>query len=260
MLARVAERVYWMGRYVERAESTARLLNAYTTQTSDVERSPHDADRYACARTAWEEAFACLCDDLTPAAIDARQYVLESPMVRPTPEIAEYAVSSFPPGRPLGEAVAELTARIHRDFAYEPGATTIGTPLAEVFDQRRGVCQDFAHLAIACVRSLGLAARYVSGYIQTEPPPGRPRLVGTDASHAWFAIYAPDAGWLDFDPTNPTVGFDRDVTTAWGRDYADVTPVKGIVFGGGAEHTATIAVDVEPIDAPADDGAGAPAS
>ncbi len=226
------------------------------TARSDVERRPYDETKHARSRAPWEDAFACLCDDLTPGAIDARQYVLESPMAKPTAEIAAYAVASFPAGRPLGEAVADLTARIHRDFTYEPGATTIGTPLAEVFEQRHGVCQDFAHLAIACVRSLGLAARYVSGYIQTEPPPGKPRLVGADASHAWFAIYAPDAGWLDFDPTNPTVGFDRHVTTAWGRDYADVTPVKGIMFGGGLEHTATISVDVEPID---DDGAAAPA-
>jgi transglutaminase-like putative cysteine protease len=146
------------------------------------------------------------------------------------------------------EAVADLTARIHRDFAYEPGTTTIATPLSRVLSQRRGVCQDFAHLAIACLRAMRLAARYVSGYLQTEPPPGKERLVGADASHAWFAVWDPDAGWLDFDPTNDTVPAERHITTAWGRDYADVTPLKGIIFGGGAKHTATVAVDVERID------------
>jgi transglutaminase-like putative cysteine protease len=220
------------------------------TARSDVERVAPGESRRARARAPWDESVACVRDDLTPGAIDAHQYALESPMVRPTAEIAAYAAPSFPAGRPLRDAVADLTARIHRDFTYEPGATTVGTPLAEVFARRHGVCQDFAHFAIACLRSLGLAARYVSGYIQTEPPAGSPRLIGADASHAWFATYAPDAGWLDFDPTNPHVAFDRHVTTAWGRDYSDVTPVKGIVFGGGAEHTATIAVDVEPIAMP----------
>jgi transglutaminase-like putative cysteine protease len=219
------------------------------TARSEVERAADEGPRHERSRGSWEDGVGCLREDLTPAAIDARQYVLESPMAPATPEIAAYAAESFPAGRRLGEAVAELTERIHRDFTYEPGATTIGTPLAQVFEERRGVCQDFAHLAIACVRTLGLAARYVSGYIQTEPPPGKPRLVGADASHAWFAIYDPDAGWLDFDPTNPHVSLERHVTTAWGRDYGDVTPLKGIVFGGGTEHTATVAVDVEPIDA-----------
>jgi transglutaminase-like putative cysteine protease len=133
--------------------------------------------------------------------------------------------------------------RIYKDFIYDPSFTTIATPLSEVLKYRRGVCQDFAHLAIACLRAHGIAARYVSGYVETRPEPGKPRIVGADASHAWFSVYIPGIGWLDFDPTNNTVPLDQHITLAWGRDYADVTPLKGIAFGGG-QHTLSVSVDV----------------
>jgi transglutaminase-like putative cysteine protease len=207
------------------------------------------AGRPGSAPIAWEAAAAHVRDALASPAFEARQFVLDSPMARATPELTAHAAVSFPAGRALADGVADLTARIHREFAYEPGATTIATPLADVLAARRGVCQDFAHLAIAGLRGLGLAARYVSGYIHTEPPAGTPRRPDTDASHAWFAVFDPGAGWLDFDPTNPDAAPDRYVTTAWGRDYGDVTPLKGILFGGGAEHTATVAVDVERLPA-----------
>ena len=175
--------------------------------------------------------------------LDARQYVLDSPMVTITPELADYAQSSFQPNRALVDVVHDLMQRIYKDFTYDPAFTTIATPLSEVLSFRRGVCQDFAHLAIACLRAYGMAARYISGYVETLPEPGQQRLVGADASHAWFSVYIPGSGWLDFDPTNNTVPLDQHITLAWGRDYADVTPLKGIAFGGG-QHTLSVSVDV----------------
>ncbi len=175
--------------------------------------------------------------------LDAKLYVLDSPMVISSTELAAYAQSSFLPNRPLVQVVADLMQRIHIDFTYAPSTTTIATPLSEVLHFRRGVCQDFAHLAIGCLRSFGIAARYVSGYVETQPEPGKRRLVGADASHAWFAVYVPGTGWLEFDPTNNKQPFDQHITLAWGRDYTDVTPLKGIAFGGGS-HTLSVSVDV----------------
>ena len=175
--------------------------------------------------------------------LDARQYILDSPMVTISPELADYAQSSFPPNRTLVDVVHDLMGRIYKDFTYDPTFTTIATPLSDVLSFRRGVCQDFAHLAIGCLRAYGMAARYISGYVETLPEPGKPRLVGADASHAWFSVYTPGTGWLDFDPTNNTVPLDQHITLAWGRDYADVTPLKGIAFGGG-QHTLSVSVDV----------------
>lgn len=179
--------------------------------------------------------------------LDTRQYVLDSPMVTTTDELSCYAQPSFLPNRPLIDVVRDLMRRIYTDFTYDPSFTTIATPLSDVLAHRRGVCQDFAHLAIACLRSFGIAARYISGYIETLPEPGKPRLVGTDASHAWFSVYIPGSGWLDFDPTNNTLPYDQHITLAWGRDYADVTPLKGIAFGGG-QHTLSVSVDVLRLD------------
>ena len=179
--------------------------------------------------------------------VDARQYVLDSPMVTITTELADYAQTSFLPGRALVEVVHDLMQRIYKDFTYDPTFTTIATPLSEVLSFRRGVCQDFAHLAIACLRAYGIAARYISGYVETLPEPGKRRLVGADASHAWFSVYIPGTGWLDFDPTNNTVPLDQHITLAWGRDFADVTPLKGIAFGGG-QHTLSVSVDVLRLD------------
>jgi len=175
--------------------------------------------------------------------LDARQYVLDSPMITLTPELADYAQSSFQLNRALVDVVYDLMQRIYRDFTYDPSFTTIATPLSDVLKFRRGVCQDFAHLAIGCLRAYNIAARYISGYVETVPEAGQQRLVGADASHAWFSVYIPNTGWLDFDPTNNTVPLDQHITLAWGRDYADVTPLKGIAFGGG-QHTLSVSVDV----------------
>jgi transglutaminase-like putative cysteine protease len=175
--------------------------------------------------------------------IEARQYLLDSPMVIVTPDLATYAQSSFRPNRALVDVVYDLMKRIYSDFTYDPTFTTIATPLSEVIRFRRGVCQDFAHLAIGCLRAYGIAARYISGYVETLPEPGKCRLVGADASHAWFSVYIPGTGWLDFDPTNNTVPLDQHITLAWGRDFSDVTPLKGIALGGG-QHTLSVSVDM----------------
>ena len=194
----------------------------------------------------WEEVRAALRSDLGAAGLDAYQFVFESPYVRWDAATAEYAAPSFPPGRPLLEAALDLTRRIHADFKYEPGATSVATPVAEVLKDRRGVCQDFTHLEIACLRSLGLAARYVSGYVLNLAGQKGERMVGADASHAWLAVYEPTRGWIDLDPTNNAIPTDQHVTVAWGRDYGDVSPVKGVILGGG-QHTVAVAVDVTPI-------------
>jgi len=191
----------------------------------------------------WESVRERLRRDRCAEVIEACQFVFDSPMVTVEELLAEYARPSFPPGKPLEDAVHDLMQRIYREFKYDPEFSTLATPLQEVMEHRSGVCQDFAHLAIGCLRSQGLAARYVSGYIETEPPAGKERLVGADASHAWCSVYAPDRGWLDFDPTNNQIPGERHITLAWGRDYTDVTPLKGVVFGGG-KHTLRVAVDV----------------
>jgi len=174
---------------------------------------------------------------------DARPFILESRLVRPTAELRAYAAGSFTPGRPVLDAAHDLMHRIHEEFTYEQGFTTVATPLTDVLRDRRGVCQDFAHVAVGCIRSVGLPARYVSGYIETIAPPGKKKLVGADASHAWFSIWTPHAGWVDFDPTNDQRVGDRHVTLSWGRDFADVTPLKGVVFGTGT-HELDVSVDV----------------
>jgi transglutaminase-like putative cysteine protease len=195
----------------------------------------------------WEEAARLLPDDHSPAGLEAYQFGFESPRIRIRPEFASYAFQSFTPGRPMPDALLDLTARIHRDFRFDSKVTNVRTPTEEVFRKRRGVCQDFAHLQIACLRSLNIAARYVSGYLRTYPPPGQPRLVGADASHAWVSAYCPGIGWLDIDPTNNVVPSNGHVTLAWGRDYGDVSPLRGLILGGGA-HTLKVAVDMEPLD------------
>jgi transglutaminase-like putative cysteine protease len=161
------------------------------------------------------------------------------------PELAEFARASFAPHRPAIAAAVDLMHRISNEFTFDPGSTTIATPVTRVLADRHGVCQDFAHLQIGCLRSLGLAARYVSGYLLTEPPPEQPRLVGADASHAWLSVWCPRLGWVDLDPTNDVLPSQRHVTLAWGRDYGDVSPLRGVVLGG-RDHTLHVAVSVTP--------------
>lgn len=195
------------------------------------------------AQSAWEEVRDRLRSDLSPAVLDARQYSMPSPLAPVLPELAAYAHASFAAKRPVIDAVYDLMVRIYREFVFMPGATTVTTPISTVLAERRGVCQDFAHLMIGCLRAKGLAARYVSGYIETLPPPGQEKLQGADASHAWCAVYIPDFGWLDFDPTNHLIPVDQHVTVGWGRDFADVTPLKGVFFGDG-RHQLKVSVDM----------------
>lgn len=176
----------------------------------------------------------------------AAEFLFASPFVPLLPELRRFAADDFAPGRPLLEACEALMQRIHAEFSFDPAATHVATPLAQVLEMRRGVCQDFAQLMIGCLRGLGLPARYVSGYLLTEPPPGQPRLEGADASHAWLAVFAPGAGWVDFDPTNALRPGTGHVTLAWGRDYSDVSPLRGVILGGGA-HQVEVAVTVSPL-------------
>jgi transglutaminase-like putative cysteine protease len=212
--------------------------------TSSVGLAENDSPVDFSASLPWEEAKRRLREENAPETMDARQFAFDSPMVSTSRELSEYAGLSFSKGRPILEACNDLMGRIYREFEFTSGFTTVSTPLAYVMEHRKGVCQDFTHLAVGCLRSLGLAARYVSGYIETLPPPGKEKLKGADVSHAWFSAFAPGIGWIDFDPTNNLIPADRHVVTAWGRDFSDVTPVKGIVFSGGG-HRLSVFVDVE---------------
>lgn len=195
----------------------------------------------------WETIAQQSTAGTTSASLEVYQLTLRSSRVRPSQQLRQYAFPSFGPGRPIIEAIIDLTARIHRDFEFDAKATTVHTPLEDLLRIRRGVCQDFAHLAIGCMRSLGLPARYVSGYLRTVPPPGKPRLVGADASHAWASVHCGPLGWIDFDPTNNTLIGESHITIGWGRDYGDVCPIQGVFVGGG-EHSMGVSVDVLPAE------------
>jgi len=189
----------------------------------------------------WETVVQRLAAHGQPAELEAYQFVFASPLVTVNPGVRDYARPSFPSGTPVLAGAVDLIRRIFTEFTYDKSATTVDSSVDQVLTSRKGVCQDFAHLAISCLRALGLAARYVSGYLKTLPPPGKPKLVGADASHAWISVFVPDAGWVDLDPTNNLIPGETHITLAWGRDYGDVTPVKGVVMGGGVH---TLAVDV----------------
>jgi transglutaminase-like putative cysteine protease len=194
----------------------------------------------------WESVRAQSLADHSSGALEAHEFTYPSPFIPEDAAIADYASASFMKDRPVLDAVTDLTDRIHRDFKFDATATTVTTPVAEFFWQRRGVCQDFAHFEIACLRSLGLPARYVSGYLETVPPPGHPKLRGVDASHAWLSFFCPGLGWLDVDPTNNCLPSLRHITIGWGRDYGDVCPVRG-VLAGGQDQKLRIGVDVQAI-------------
>lgn len=194
----------------------------------------------------WEKVRKLVADAVEPEACAAVQFIFDSPLTASRATIAHYAEASFPKGRPISEGAFDLMHRIHAEFRYDTTVTDATTPVDRVFDIRSGVCQDLAHVGIACLRALGLPARYVSGYLLTEPPPGKPRLLGADASHAWFSVWAPPFGWIDLDPTNDMRPSDGHVTVAWGRDYTDVPPINGVITGGG-EHIVDVGVDVLPV-------------
>jgi len=193
----------------------------------------------------WEEVRTLLENAEEEDARNAVQFMFDSPLISFGDDVVAYGAMSFPPGRPILAGAMELMNRIHKDFRYDTTVTDVTTPVDRVFEIRAGVCQDLAHAAIAALRAIGLPARYVSGYLMTRPPPGRQRLLGADASHAWFSVWAPPFGWVDLDPTNDLVVSEGHVTAAWGRDYSDVAPVSGIILGG-HDHVVDVGVDVIP--------------
>lgn len=195
----------------------------------------------------WEQVRQRLSVDRSANGLAVYQFSFGSPRVPCHVDLGEYARESFAPERPILEAVRELNTRIHRDVKFDPKATTVSTPILEVLEKRRGVCQDLAHMMIGCLRTLGLSARYVSGYLRTHAPEGTPRLVGSDASHAWVSVFCGAAGWIDIDPTNNSIPQTEHITVAWGRDFSDVCPVAGM-FIGGASHKLTVAVEVTPVE------------
>jgi transglutaminase-like putative cysteine protease len=212
---------------------------------STIETSPRQKLSPATT-TPWDRLHEKFCAPGSACDLEVVQYTCTSRLTSASVEIADYALPSFAPGRPVLECAHNLTQRIFADFRFDSTATDVSTPLMHVFDQRRGVCQDFSHLALACLRAMGVPARYVSGYILTKPPPGQPKLQGTDASHAWIAVWCPEVGWVDFDPTNELIVTDEHITIAFGRDYDDVSPISGVLLGGD-EHTVVVGVDVMPI-------------
>ena len=239
------ERVDFFGNHVASFSLQESHQGLSVTANSDVEVGPLP-DASQAPDLTWEEAVAQLASAPDPTLRSARAFVFPSPRAGPSPDLADYARPSFPPGRPLSEAILDLTRRIHDEFRFVPGATSVGTSTAEVFRSRKGVCQDFAHLEISCIRSLGLAARYVSGYVLTDPPAGSPRLEGADASHAWLSVHYPGTGWIDVDPTRGAIPGDTHITAAWARDYDDVAPIKGVLIGGW-HQTLNVAVDLVPV-------------
>jgi len=225
-------------RYLTVQEPHERLV---VDARSRVEVLPTEAIDFAASEP-WDHIRERLPED---AALDAYEFSFESPYVTANEDVKAYARRSFTPGRPVLEAAMELTTRIFEEFEYRGGVSDISTPVRDVFAMRQGVCQDFAHLELACLRSLGLAARYVSGYLLTLPPEGKEKLVGSDASHAWLSVWAGADGWVDLDPTNNISPGVEHITIAWGRDYGDVSPINGFIVGGGS-HQVSVAVDVAP--------------
>lgn len=229
------------------------IEDPHTTLAIDVVSDMHINSRN---RSEWVEFNNMTCGDLrqqlnipeTPELRLAKEFVFDSPNVQSSPALRDYAAQLFADEQPLLAALQNFTQKIFDEFTFDPNATTVATPLEQVLAQRSGVCQDFAHLAIGCLRSVGLPARYMSGYLETLPPPGEEKLVGADASHAWFAVYLPKLGWVEFDPTNNMLPSDQHIVTAWGRDYGDVSPLQGVVFDGGDNQYMTVSVDVKRLE------------
>lgn len=217
---------------------TSKVLRDYTLQPNIYDSN--------CRNITLNKALFALMD-ITPDLMDVKQFMLDSILVaKITPDIKAYAEVSFKPDRSVFEAAYELMQRIYVDFEFNTKVTNVATPIHEVIQKRKGVCQDFAQIAIACVRSIGLPARYVSGYIETLPPPGKEKLVGADASHAWFSVYIPSFGWVDFDPTNNLIPKNQHIVVAYGRDYYDVPPLKGVIYSTG-KNKLKVSVDIRPV-------------
>ena len=246
--AEISERIDYFGNYITRFSiQTEHIELKVTTKSKIVRDYAQFQDSFfseACRGITLDQTLLAL-RSTDPDILDARQYILESIFIgRADDNIRDYAEVSFKRNRSVFDAAFELMQRIYTDFQFVSGFTSISTPVAEVMKEKKGVCQDFAQIAIACIRSVGLPARYVSGYIETVPPKGKEKLVGADASHAWFSIFIPGFGWVDFDPTNNLIPMDQHIVVGWGRDYYDVPPLKGVVYGSGKSKL-KVAVDIQ---------------
>ncbi|MEW4922670.1 transglutaminase family protein [Algibacter sp. 2305UL17-15] len=216
---------------------------AFSKILRDYTQAPNIFESASGQKITLNEALTALKNQ-KPDILDVRQFILKSILIAEfNSEIRDYAEVSFKPQRPIFEAANELMQRIFNDFEFNPNVTNVATPIYEVMAKKKGVCQDFAQIAIACIRSIGLPARYVSGYIETLPPPGKEKLVGVDASHAWFSMYIPTFGWVDFDPTNNQIPKNQHIIVAYGRDYYDVPPVKGVIYSSG-QNKMKVEVDI----------------
>lgn len=201
--------------------------------TSEVEIQGSPLQGLFSHTMSWETVRDQIRFPIDKTMLNAQFFSIPTRLTNANKAIVDYTLTSFKPNRPIVESCDDLMHRIFSDFTFDPAFSTINTPVSHVFEHKRGVCQDYAHLTLACLRSIGLAARYVSGYIETIPPPGQEKLTGADATHAWVALFVPSFGWIDYDPTNNLKPYDQHVTLAVGRDFADITPLKGIMFGGG---------------------------
>ena len=246
----------YLSEYVDPFGNSANVLcidQAHTawsvTAVAEVTRFPAEAELPFAPPLPLAGALQLLAADRSPEALEARLMSQPSPLLPAIPGLLPLLEFEQDPEQRIETVGRRLSHFIHRNFSYRPGQTEVSTPLLEVIGNRVGVCQDFAHLGIACARALGIPARYVSGYMETVPPEGAEKLVGADATHAWFALYDPTHGWLEFDPTNETVPDHRYITLAWGRDYGDIAPIRGVVRGGGESHELSVSVDVHRLDA-----------
>lgn len=243
----VHERIDYFGNLVHQFALLRPHLELRVTSRCIVEVTGHTGGVAPETSPPWEEVRRTLSQPAGERASEVAAFAYASPHVMRASEIARFARASFSAGRPLLAAALHLMHRIHDEFVFDASATSIATPVTRVLLDRRGVCQDFAHFQIACLRSLGLPARYVSGYLLTDPPPGQPRLIGADASHAWVSVHCPVHGWVDLDPTNDVIADQRHITIGWGRDYGDVSPLRGVLLGG-AGHRLFVGVSVVPQD------------
>ncbi len=237
----------YFGNHVTRFAHDAGFDEQIIRAESLVEVQPH-APALTATSPDWRSVREACADGTPSLRFELAQFLTSSSMAPALAQAAEYAQASLHEGGPWLAGLLDLTARVHNDFVFDPAATTLTTPVQEVIEKKRGVCQDFAHLMVSCLRSVGLPARYVSGYILTHPPAGQPRLIGADASHAWVSAYCPELGWVDFDPTNGKLADTEFITLGWGRDFLDVTPLRGVVLGSGAQEM-EVRVTVMPLDA-----------
>lgn len=245
----VTRRKDWFGNLVQSFSLDESHRKLRLTATSRVTVSPQNVPDPA-QTLKWEDTASGIREQTMDGWFDVIEFVFDSPLAHRDDVFRDFAADCFPPGQPVLAGAVTLMTKIFNEFKYDPRATTVVTRPNEALSLKHGVCQDFAHVAISCLRSLGIPARYVSGYLRTIPPPGKERLVGADASHAWFSVWCGDAGWIDLDPTNDKVCSTDHIPIAWGRDYSDVAPIRG-VFTGGGQHTLNVSVDVQPLDQPA---------